>query len=57
MYQNISTLTLELSMVDTKVLTIFSLYRGKTTVIMDIRPIFGSYRVKIVVVIGIGIII
>ena len=48
---------LELSIADTKVLAIFSLYRGKTAIIIDIRPIFGSYRVKIVVDIGVGIII
>ena len=48
---------LELSIADTKVLAIFSLYRGKTAIIIDIRPIFGSYRVEIEEDIGIGIII
>ena len=48
---------IELSIADTKVLAIFSLYKGKTAINIDIRPIFCSYRVKIVVVISIGIII
>ena len=30
---------LELSIADTKVLAIFSLYRGKTAIIIDIRPV------------------
>ena len=48
---------LELSIADTKVLAIFSLYRGKTAIIIDIRPIFDVLDIEIVVVIGIRIII
>ena len=48
---------LELSIADTKVLAIFSLYRCKTAIIIDIRVIFDALGIKKVVVIGIGIII
>lgn len=48
---------LELSIADTKVLAIFSLYRGKTAIFIDIRPVFDALGIKIVVAIGIGKII
>ena len=48
---------LELSIADTKVLAIFSLYRGKTAIIIGFIIIFDVLCIKIVVVIGIGIII
>ena len=44
-------------MADTKVLAIFSLYRGKTAIFIDIRPVFDALGIKIVVAIGIGKII
>ena len=48
---------LELSIADTIVLAIFSLYRGKTAIFIDIRPVFDVLGIKIVVTIGIGKII
>ena len=48
---------LELSIADTKVLAFFSLYRGKTAIFIDIKPVFDALGIKIVVTIGIGKII
>ena len=48
---------LELSIADTIVLAIFSLYRGKTAIFIDIRAVFDVLGLPIVVTIGIGEII